>query len=84
MANKQLKYDPLKRWLQMQEHQQLDMTFDEISNLVGGLPISADKRAAWWANESITTHSQAKAWLEAGYAVTVDRPARKVRFSKKS
>jgi hypothetical protein len=82
MANKQLKYDALKRWLQMQHLQQLDVTFDEISNVVGGLPISAYERAAWWGNEVASTHSQCKAWLEAGYSVSVDRAARKVRFSK--
>jgi hypothetical protein len=83
MANKDSKYDPLKRWLQNQQRQLIDMTFDEIANLVGGLPISATKRAAWWANESTNvTHSQCRAWLEAGYSAQADRVARKVRFKK--
>ena len=83
MANKDLKYDPLKRWLQNQQPRLVDMTFDEIANLVGGLPISAHKRAAWWANEATNvTHSQCRAWLEAGYSAEADRAAGRVRFIK--
>jgi len=82
MTSKDLKYDPLKKWLQNQQRDDIEMTFDEIANLVGGLPISAHKRAAWWANEVTITHSQCRAWLEAGYSAVTDRAARRVRFIK--
>jgi hypothetical protein len=82
MQSKTSKYEPLKLWLQRQTLQQVDMTFDEISDLVGGLPLSASKQAAWWANETDPLHVQCKAWLEAGYTVQANRGARKVRFSK--
>ncbi|MCC8960391.1 hypothetical protein H8B02_45435, partial [Bradyrhizobium sp. Pear77] len=84
MSEKHYKYDPLKRWLQQQQLRQVELTFDEIADLVGGLPLSAEKRAAWWANETDAHHSQCKAWLEAGYLVHADRAARKVSFSRAS
>jgi hypothetical protein len=56
------------------------MTFDEVDQLVGGLPPSSRRWAAWWANDP--THVQARAWLEVGRRVdTVDLRAGWVAFS---
>ncbi len=59
------------------------MSFDEIDILVGGLPASAERWPAWWANETAgSRHVQARAWLDAGREVEhADRAARRVRFS---
>lgn len=57
------------------------MTFDEIADLVGGLPPTAYTTRQWWANNS-AAHTQAHAWLRAGRTVeSVDFNARRVRFS---
>lgn len=56
----------------------VDMEFDQVAALVGGLPPSAMSRQ-WWANSS---HTQASAWHAAGFhvaSVSLDR--RRVRFS---
>jgi len=56
----------------------VEMTFDEIAGLVGGLPPSVSQRH-WWAN---TDHPQARAWAAANYRVEqvyLDR--RRVRFA---
>ena len=77
------KYDPLFEHLCRAGDEPLEMTFEEISALVGGLPASATTNHKWWANEpSGAKHSQAKAWLNAGREVErVDRSAGRVRFS---
>lgn len=57
------------------------MSFDEIADLVGGLPNSAYRYRAWWANEHDGRHVQAKAWRGAGYVVdSVDLDGRAVTF----
>ena len=79
------KYDPLLEHLCRTRDGPVEMTFDEIDRLVGGLPASAATRPAWWANEALpgsSRHVQARAWLDAGREVEhVDRAARRVRFS---
>lgn len=59
------------------------MSFDDIDTLVDGLPASAERWPAWWANEATgSRHVQARAWLDAGREVEhLDRVGRKVRFS---
>ena len=77
------KYDPLFEYLCRAEDEPVEMTFDEISGLVGSLPASALTQAAWWGNEHRGRgHVQAKAWLNAGREVVrVDRQSRRVLFS---
>ncbi|GAA4595874.1 hypothetical protein GCM10023107_35640 [Actinoplanes octamycinicus] len=76
------KYHPLTVALCMaagRGQQEMDLGFDEIAALVGGLPPSAGLRQ-WWANAD---HPQAHAWRTAGYRVQqvyLDR--RRVRFSR--
>ena len=76
------KYDPLFEHLCRAGNGPVEMTFDEVAALVGGLPPSAT-RQAWWANEREGRHVQAHAWLNAGREVeAVDFVARRVRFSR--
>ncbi|MDQ3292941.1 MAG: hypothetical protein M3527_00600, partial [Actinomycetota bacterium] len=77
------KYDPLLDHLCRAGDEPVEMTFDDIDRLVGGLPPSGDSWPAWWANEAVgSRHVQARAWLDAGREVErVDRAGRRVRFS---
>jgi hypothetical protein len=77
------KYDPLLEHLCQAEGGPIEMTFDEVGRLVGGLPASAERWPAWWANETEgSRHVQARAWLNSGREVeSVDRAAKRVRFS---
>jgi hypothetical protein len=55
------------------------LSFSDIEAVVGQLPASAREHRPWWANDK--THSQASAWLEAGYRVAqVDLPGEVVWF----
>lgn len=77
------KYDPLLEHLCRSGDGPVEMTFDEVGRLVGGLPASAATWPGWWANDTTgSRHVQARAWLGAGREVEiVDRAARRVRFS---
>ncbi len=57
------KYDALRDALAV-SGSPCDMTFEQIANLVGGLPDSAYNHRAWWANEAHGSHVEAHAWLE--------------------
>jgi hypothetical protein len=73
------KYAPLAEFLKGRKTEQVDVDFDVIDTLVGGLPTSARRHRAWWANDA--THSQARGWLEAGWRVAaVDLEGLRVRF----
>jgi len=73
------KYDRLRRYLADQTGRSVTMDFDEISNLVGGLPPSAYDHQAWWSNSR--SHSHAAAWLDNGWrAVAVNLNTQSVRF----
>ncbi|MGZ4665263.1 MAG: DUF7662 domain-containing protein [Frankiaceae bacterium] len=75
------KYDPLGRWLSAQrDRSEITLSFADIERLIGdGLPASAHRHQAWWANDA--SHVQASVWLAAGWAVdTADPTARRVRF----
>ena len=75
------KYEPLAQFLceaAAREQHTVELGFDHIAELVGGLPASAQVRQ-WWANNSLV---QAVAWRSAGYHVEqvyLDR--RRVRFT---
>ncbi len=76
------KYDPLFEHLCRTGDGPLEMSFDDIAALVGGLPSSAWKHPAWWHNETSGTHVQARAWMTAGRTVEwADQQAGRVRFS---
>ena len=80
------KYDPLFDYLCRADDGPLEMTFDDIEQLVGPLPMSASTHPAWWANEAEGgRHVQARAWLNSGREVqSVDRTGRRVVFSAAS
>lgn len=60
-------YEPFKKYLAMLNQTKIKITFLEIEKILGFvLPRSAYTYNAWWANGG---HSQAKAWLSAGYKV---------------
>ena len=77
------KYEPLFRHLCAADDDAIDMTFEQIEQLVGPLPRAASVRREWWSNERADSSGvQTKAWLDAGRQVeSIDRAARRVRFS---
>ena len=61
------KYEPLLRYLSVNEQKQVILSYFEIENILSArLPISAYKYTAWWDNKS---HVQSKSWRDAGYKV---------------
>jgi hypothetical protein len=77
------KYDPLFRHLCTIGDHPVEMTFDEIEQLVGPLPRAATQQREWWSNDHTAARpSPSRAWLDSGREVDhVDRQARRVRFS---
>lgn len=69
------KYDALTRHLHGCRAGRLAVDFTTIEALTGaGLPASADRHRAWWANDR--SHSRAQAGLVAGWRVeSVDQLA---------
>lgn len=62
------KYTPLFEYLDKQDRNSLILSIKQIEDVLGFvLPKSAHEHRAWWAND--LSHSQAKAWLMAGWKV---------------
>jgi hypothetical protein len=62
------RYDLLRRYLQKVPvgTDRLELTFNDIEGIIGaGLPASAYRYRAWWANDK--THVHARAWMDAGW-----------------
>lgn len=82
------KYAPLRQHLERQKGRPELLTFEDIEDILGaGLPPSALKHRAFWANDNTSEaggcHTHARAWAEAGYRVAwVDREDRVVRFER--
>jgi len=79
-----LTYEPLEHYLGKQSADEVPMTFTELERIIGAkLPPSAHKEGnAWWSNNR-NGHSQAVAWLNAGFeAGNVDRKAKKLVFRR--
>ena len=76
------KYHPLFEHLLFGGHGQVTMTFAEIAAVIEArLPRSAFTREEWWSNSS-NGHSQARAWMRAGYRTSgVDLRAQRVTFT---
>jgi hypothetical protein len=78
------RYEPLKAYLSSMSEPVVVMTYDEIEKLLGRkLPNTAygDSWRQWWANTE--THSQALAWLRAGWRVTrPDLTNKRVKFHR--
>jgi hypothetical protein len=77
------KYSSLRRRWEREAGPSVEMAFDEIDDVVGGLPASARRYSAWWSNEREGTHVQARAWMDAGWRVAnVNLTAERVRFTR--
>jgi len=78
-------YTPLKLYLQQQTFTEIPMSFRDVAQIVGRrLPASALCYRSWWANET-RGHSQAKAWMEAGYETSqVDMESSKLVFRRRA
>jgi hypothetical protein len=78
------KYDPLREHLLRQRADSFTMTFEEVAAVVpGGLPASAYRYPAWWANEASGSHTHARAWLDAGFRTrALSLTARRVTFAR--
>ena len=65
------KYEPLREYLEGQTGQQVTLSFEKASEVLGfPLPSSAHKYQAFWANQTDTTQRPwARAWQEAGFDV---------------
>lgn len=76
------KYHPLFEHLLFNGHGQVTMTFAEIEGVLDArLPPSARSREEWWSN-SPNGHSQARAWMRAGYETSqIDLAGQKVTFT---
>jgi len=78
-------YDPLSRFLKASKANSISLTLAAIDSLLGfPLPESARTRRSWWGNESRpTSHGQCRAWLGAGFKVSVvDRVNQTVSFER--
>ncbi|WP_421930408.1 DUF7662 domain-containing protein [Micromonospora costi] len=73
------KYDALRDHLRRRTGE-VRYTLAEISDLVpGGLPPSAYRYEAWWANGD-GTHSHSRSWADAGFTAHPDLDRGTVRF----
>lgn len=64
------KYNGLGTYLRNRRDRQVTLSFNDVNQLTHGtLPPSAFRRRVWWANERNGSHTQARAWLNSGYAV---------------
>jgi hypothetical protein len=81
-----MRYEPLKTYLSSVPGPVVVLTYAEIENLLGRkLPPTAygDSWRQWWANTE--THSQALAWLRAGWRVTrPDFANKRVEFRRQA
>lgn len=59
------------------------LTFDELDAIVGGMPDSAKKWHAWWANK-VSSQPHAKSWLDAGRHASPDFKQRLAVFTASS
>ena len=64
------KYRALFEHLDARQEDERRAEFSEIERILGfGLPLSARRYSAWWSNND-HRHSQARAWLAAGWEVS--------------
>ncbi len=74
-------YEPLTRYLKGRSEPVIELTFTELDRLVeGGLPGSARRYQAWWANSRVSQRHSTY-WLDAGRQAAPDFNAGRVRFT---
>ena len=62
------KYAPFADFLRSQTTDSIEISFQQLGSLVGGLPASAWNHDAWWANSSPgDSHTWAHQWAAAGW-----------------
>ena len=78
-------YDALLHKLQTIRAQSIRLSFSEVEEIIGRpLPGSAYRFNAWWGNETSLKagHSQANAWMRAGFEAKVSLKQRLVEFRR--
>lgn len=78
-------YEPLQQRLSTERASVVRLTFAEIEQtLERKLPASAHKFTAWWGNEASMKfgHTQAKAWMNAGFRAYASIKDRVVEFRR--
>jgi hypothetical protein len=80
---RRLIYSPLREFLSAIAGDQVQLSFSEIEEILGRkLPPTAFGNDAWWTNNPVG-HSQAKAWLAAGFETAdLDRAGQTVTFRR--
>lgn len=76
-------YRPLKDHLSARRDREVTFTYKEIEKILGcALPPSAHGESIrqWWANTM--THSQSRAWLEAGWRARISVDDKRVVFTR--
>jgi len=78
------KYDRFGVYLSAQGGRCHNMTFGQMERVLGfSLPASARKHGGWWTNLADGSHSQALAWLGAGWRVwRADLVGERVEFER--
>ena len=78
------KYTPLQTWLSSQNSSECTLSFSEIEQIIESrLPQSAKRYGLTWWDNGDATHSQSKAWGNAGWRVSrLDRKSQRVTFSR--
>ena len=60
------KYEPLMDYLRTHRGDACSLSFLDIERIIGcSLPASARAHRSWWGNDR--THTQARAWMQAGF-----------------
>ena len=79
------KYDPLQNYLSNQYSDCIKISFDQIADLVDGLPPTAYSTEQWWANEKneSTRHVQSRAWVANGWKAKADLGVKSVEFTRR-
>ncbi len=72
-------YQALTDFLDALTDDAVDLTFEALDDLVGGLPSSARKHAAWWSN-SRASQPHSRWWLDAGRRASPQFDSDLVRF----
>jgi hypothetical protein len=83
ISMKKLVYEPLTDFLARHPEEKITISFSKIEDVLGRkLPPTAYGNEAWWTNNP-AGHSQAKAWLAAGFrAEPVDITSKLVVFKR--
>lgn len=68
------KYDPLREFLAARAGDTVTLTFGQIDELVGTLPVSAHKYQVWWHNND-PSHQHCQSWAMSATPLTLTSAA---------